>query len=226
MEKKLIDFFSNFITEKRIKLFDKVLEKRSRYLTVVLEDIYQAHNASAVLRSCDCFGFQDVHIIENKNEYYISPDVAMGSSKWLNLERYNNKKNNTLEAIQKLRDENYRIIATTPHKNAKNLQNFDINKGKFAVFFGTEMSGLSKKVFENSDEYLKIDMFGFTESLNISVSVATILHHLRLRLEKSKIIFLLKEKEKLNIKLDWMRRSIKKSNLLEKEFYRRKNLEN
>ncbi len=222
MEKKLIDFLSKFVTEKRVKLFDKVLEKRSRYLTVVLEDIYQPHNASAVLRSCDCFGFQDVHIIENKNEYYISPDIALGSSKWLDLKRYNEKSNNTIETIQKLKNENYRIIATTPHKSAKNLQTFDINKGKFAIFFGTEMSGLSEKVFENSDEYLKIDMFGFTESLNISVSVATILHHLRLRLERSKINFLLKKEEKLNIKLEWLRRSIKKSDLLEKEFYKKK----
>ena len=63
----LRDFLTPMVNENRLSLLDKILEQRTRYLTVVLEDIYQPHNASAVLRTCDCFGIQDVHIIENRN---------------------------------------------------------------------------------------------------------------------------------------------------------------
>ena len=121
-----------FVTEKRHKKFIEIIQNRTRYITVVLEDIYQPHNASAVLRSCDLFGVQDVHIIENKNKYTLNPDVAAGSSKWLTLKRYNKKKDNTLEAINSLKNQGYRIIATTPHKNDVELQKFNISKGKFA----------------------------------------------------------------------------------------------
>ena len=94
-ENILFEYLTGFLTEHRKSLFSQIIENRTRYLTVVLEDIYQPQNASAVLRTCDCFGIQDVHIIENKNEYRISPDVALGSSQWLNINRHNKKDLNT-----------------------------------------------------------------------------------------------------------------------------------
>ncbi len=80
-KKSLLNYLSQFLTEKRRSLFTKVLDSRTRHLTVVIEDIYQSQNASAVLRTCDLTGVQDLHIIENKNIYDINPDVALGSSK-------------------------------------------------------------------------------------------------------------------------------------------------
>ncbi len=218
MEKELIKHLKKFITPERFNLFNKVIQDRTRYMTVVLEDIFQPHNASAVLRSCDCFGVQDVHIIENENEYTVNPDVALGASKWLNLHKYNSKKNNTLSAIKMLKEKGYRIIATTPHTDDINLENFNIKKGKFALMFGSEKPGLSNIALENADEYLKIPMFGFTESFNISVSAAIILHHLSLKLRESEILFTLSEEEKNDIILNWLKRSIKKSDLLIKDF--------
>src|SRR6056297_2288331 len=110
MTDSLIEYLSQFITQKRLALFDEILARRTRYVRVVLEDIYQPHNASAVLRTMDCFGIQDACIIENMNEYHVNPDVALGSSKWLTLEKFNKKENNTLEAIENLKKENYRIV--------------------------------------------------------------------------------------------------------------------
>ena len=71
MQEKLIEYLSSFVTEKRITLFKENISHRTKYLTIAMEDIYQPHNASAVLRTCDCFGIQDVHIIENKNKYKV-----------------------------------------------------------------------------------------------------------------------------------------------------------
>ncbi len=218
MTKKLIKHLSNFVTENRFSLFNKIVQDRTRYMTLVLENIFQAHNASAVLRSCDCFGVQDVHIIENENKYTLNPDVALGSSNWLNIQRYNATENNSLAAINTLKEKGYRIIATTPHTNDISLEKFDISKGKFALMFGSELPGLSKIALDNADEFLKIPMYGFTESFNISVSAAVILHHLSLKLRQSEIDFTLSQKEKDEIILNWLKQSIKKSDLIIDEF--------
>lgn len=222
MDRELVQFLTQFVTDSRADLFDNVLEERTRYITVALEDIYQSQNASAVLRTSDCFGIQDVHIIENTNEYNINPDVTLGSSKWLNLNRYNENKNNTLDAIKKLRADGYRIIATTPHTNDVNLEEFDIEKGKFALFFGTELNGLSDLMIENADEYLKIPMYGFTESFNISVSAAIILHHLSGKLRRSSVDWKLTDEERIPLKLEWLKKTIKMSDQLIEEFLSKK----
>ena len=213
-----IEYLKQFVTERRWQLFQRVIQYRTRYLTVVLEDIYQPHNASAVLRTCDIFGIQDVHIIENRNKYRINPDVALGSNKWLNLYKYNAKENNTLEAIETLRKQGYRIVATTPHRDDVELKQFDLGKGKAALFFGSELPGLSDLVLENADEYLKIDMYGFTESFNISVSAAIILHHLINKLHQSDIHWQLSEQEREEILLQWLKKSIKRSDELLKQW--------
>ncbi len=223
MNNPLISNLSKLITVERWQLMNKIINKRTKYLTVVLEDIYQPHNASAVLRTCDCFGVQDVHIIENQNEYQVNPDVALGASKWLNLQKYNEEKNNTIACINSLKKDGYRIVATTPHTNDVALDNFDLEKGKIALLFGSEQPGLSNLAMDNADEFLKIPMHGFTESFNISVSASIILHHLRLKLDQSEIKWILEDKEKEEILLNWLKQSIKRSDIIEKEFLKRHN---
>ncbi len=219
-KKKLLEFLSTYISENKKQLFDKIIEYRTRHITVVLEDIYQPHNASAVLRSSDCFGIQDVHIIENRNTYEVNPDVALGSSKWLTLIKHNRSKNNTLDAFETLRKQGYRIVATTPHKNDHSLDDLEIYS-KTALVFGNELEGLSDIALENADDYVKIPMYGFTESFNISVSAAIIFHHLSEKLRKSNINWKLSDDEILDIKLNWVRSVIKKIEIFEKEFYSR-----
>lgn len=222
MSKELIKYLEQFTTEERIIQFNKVLENRTKYITIALEDIYQSQNASAVLRTSECFGLQNIHIIENKNEYQLNPDVVQGSSKWLNLIKYSNKDNNTLQAIKKLKAQGYRIIATTPHTKDVSLENFNVEKGKFALFFGTEGGGLSNEMMKNADEYLRIPMYGFTESFNISVSAAIILQHLVHKLRKSDVKWQLSDSEIDELKLEWLKKSIKSSSMLIDTFLSKK----
>jgi len=217
---ELINYLSEFVSESRRKRFDEVIQYRTRHITVVLEDIYQAHNASAVLRSCDCFGIQDVHIIENKNKYEINPDVELGSSKWLSLFKYNDDKNNTLKCINELKKNGYKIVATSPHANSQTIDNLKVDE-KFALIFGTELKGVSEIVKENADEFVKIPMYGFTESFNISVSAAICLYTLVNKLHSLSIDWKIDEKEKAEIILNWLRNSISKPELIEKEFFKR-----
>ena len=220
--KELLTYLLDFISTNKQTKFNEIIQHRTRYLTVVLEDIYQPHNASAVLRSCDCFGIQDVHIIENQNEYEVNPDVALGSSKWLSLIKYNGKENNTPAAIKALKEKGYRIVATTPHKNDVNLQELNLEKGPVALVFGTEMRGLTENALDLADEFMKIPMYGFTESFNISVSAALSLFHLSEKLRNSQIDWKLSDEDKIEIKLNWARQAIKKCELLETAFLNNK----
>ena len=214
----LIEHMSGCVTEKRLALFKRVLAKRTRYITVMLEDIYQSQNASAVLRTCDCTGIQDVHIVEENNEYEIVREVALGADQWLSLHYYNEGKNNIHAAIKHLKSEGYRIVATSPHKEGSTPESFDLNKGKAALMFGTELNGLTKDALELADEFIQIPMAGFTESYNISVSAAIILYSLRKRLESSSLPWKIGEVEKNELLLNWLRTSIKKSDLIENKF--------
>lgn len=218
-QKKIIKYLSAYITPARLKLFEKVLANRTSYLTVVLEDIFQPQNASAVLRTCDCFGVQNVHVIENRNTFNVSNEVALGSSKWLNIHKYNEQQNNSLKAVKYLKNKGYRIVATTPHKKNQMLQDFNLKNGKTALVFGSELPGISESILNEADEFLKIPMYGFTESFNISVSAAIILHHLTEKLrEEPRTFWELNEAEKEEIKLRWLRNTIKRSDLLEQQF--------
>ena len=218
---KLIQFFSDMVTPERERLFHMVLQNRTKYITVVLENFYQSHNASAVLRSCDCFGVHEMHIIENGNEYSVNPDIALGSSKWVNIIKYNQLNENTSVCYQELRKNGYRIIATTPHMGSKMLDDFNLLNGKIALVFGTELEGLSEFALENADEHLRIPMFGFTESFNVSVSASIILYKLTSKLRKPGINWELTNDEKQEILLQWLRQSVRRSKILENDFLKK-----
>lgn len=218
MDSKRIEILKDFVTDNRWGQLERVAESRSRYLTVVLEDLYQAQNASAVLRSCDCFGVQDVHIIENRNRFNVHRDIAMGSSKWLTLKKYSDEENNTREALQSLKRDGYRIIATTPHRDDVTLEEFDVTKGKCALVFGTELTGISDIVAEEADEFMRIPMYGFTESFNISVSASLVMHHLSHKMRNSDIDWRLPEEDKNSLLLDWLRLSVKRAELIEDKY--------
>jgi len=225
MKAELLEYLSAVVTPERLSLYNKIIESRTNYITVVLEDIFQPQNASAVLRTCDCFGIQNVHVIENRNQFQVDTEVSMGSSKWITLNTYNKKSNNSLEAIQTLKKKGYRIIATSPHSNDIELPDFDISRGKFALVFGSELPGITEIINQEADEFLKIPMFGFTESFNISVSAAIVLFHLTQKLHNSESIdWHLTDEEKVEIKTQWIKNTIKKSALIEKRFWEEKGI--
>jgi tRNA (guanosine-2'-O-)-methyltransferase len=213
MNKELLDYLLGFLTPRRRMLFEKVLLERTNYFTVATQDVSQLHNTSAVLRSCDVFGIQNIHVIEEKNPRRIDKEIAMGAQKWVGVNRYNS----TQSCIAELRKKGYRIVATSPHGDADLLQDFDISSPA-AIFFGTEKDGLSTDFVKNADATLKIPMYGFTESLNISVSAAIILQSLIYRLKSSSNDWRLTEKEKFVLHLEWAEKSLKNSDKLKEDF--------
>jgi tRNA (guanosine-2'-O-)-methyltransferase len=209
-----ISYLAQFATPERYALFQKVLAQRTRYFTAVLEDIYQGHNASAVLRSADCFGIQDVYVVENQNEYKVNPEIALGASKWLDIHKYSQAEGGVTQTIADLRSKGYRIVATTPHTDDILLDDFDVTRGRAAFFFGTEQNGLSEAVMKQADEFVRIPMYGFTESFNVSVSAALVMRHITSQMRREKVAWQLTADEQHNLIFDWLRRSIRQSDLI------------
>ncbi len=216
----LLAYLEEYVTENRKKLFHRILSERTRHFTVVLEDIYQSHNASAVVRSCDIFGIQDIHTIENKYTSKVSRHVAKGSQKWLDFNRYDKDMDNTLDCLKNLKKKGYRIIGTTPHDGACLLPDFDVTQ-KSAFVFGVEKEGISEIVKEQADGFLKIPMVGFTESLNISVAAAIILQDVTTRVKRMEVPWQLTAEEKQNIYADWIQKSIKNVEKLTDYYYKK-----
>jgi len=214
----LLSYLQTFLTENRKNTFEKVLAQRTKHFTVVLEDIYQKHNTSAVVRNCDIFGIQDLHIIENKYNSYVSNQVAKGAQKWIDFHEYNTYEQNTKTCLDALRDNGYQIIATSPHNNSCLLEDFDITK-KSAFVFGVEKQGVSEYMMTEADGYLKIPMVGFTESLNISAAVSIILQSLTYRLRNSEVKWQISENEKNEKRLDWCKKTINNIEKIVIRFY-------
>jgi tRNA (guanosine-2'-O-)-methyltransferase len=215
---KLLEHLESYLTENRRARFKKVLAQRTKYFTVATEDVYQLHNTSAVIRSCDVFGIQEVNIVEEVNSKRIDREIAMGAQKWVDLNRYHTTKS----CIEDLKSKGYQIVATSPHAEDCDLIDFDITK-RSCFFFGRETEGLSQQVLDQADCFLKIPMVGFTESLNISVSAAIILQHVTSRLRKSHINWRLTEEEYIEKRFDWIKKTLKDYDTIVERYYTNNN---
>jgi len=214
----LTRYLGEYVTLSRKKKIDSLLSKRTRQVAVVLEDVYQTHNTGAILRSCEGFGVQDVYSIQKRNEFVVNNNVAAGSSKWLDIFQYTNEKESSLATCSKaLKEKGYSLVATSPHATMT-LDQLPLDT-KYAFFFGTEGNGLTKEAIDIADQLVSIPMYGFTESFNISVSVALTLYDITTRLRNSSIDWKLTEEEQILLKLDWMRNSVENADALERRFF-------
>lgn len=200
----LISYLESFVSKHRLKRFDQILAQRTKYVTVVMEDLYHLHNTSAVIRSCDVFGIQEVHVIENRFAKRLDKKIALGAQKWIDVYRYET----TQQCIIELRKRGYTLIASTPQIDATPMEEFSIT-GKIAFMFGAEKEGLSSIALSEADAFIKIPMVGFTESLNVSVAAAILLQYTTTKLRKSKLGWQMTAQEMSDKKFEWTKKSIK-----------------
>lgn len=221
-KKRLIAYLGQFVTQDRYERLEDVLGKRTRSIVVVLEDIYQPHNASAVLRSCDGFGVQDVHIIENRNRFNVSRGVTIGADQWLTLHRYGNAQEEgtdyTEQCLSELKEQGYKIVATTPHEADVRIDQLSVRED-LAIVFGAEYEGLTPTAMESADHFARIPMVGFSESFNISVSAALVLYELSRRLREERDDWELSDREQTTLMLQWLKQSIRGSGKLVEKFF-------
>lgn len=214
----LLQYLGQFITDHKKDLMQRVLSQRTRHVTLVLEDIFQSQNASATVRTCECLGVQDIHIIENTSKYGTNKKVLKGSNKWIDIHRYKEKNaNNTEICFSKLKSQGYKLFVTDPSPEGISINDVPVEE-KMALVMGNEQEGNSEFAKAHADQKVFIPMFGFTESLNISVSAAVCLNVLLTKLRQSEINWKLSAEEKEIILLQWVKKSVRNSTLLEKEF--------
>ncbi len=205
---QIILYLKEFVTEKRFALFQKIVEWRTHYVSVLLENIYQSHNASAIVRTCEAHGLQDVYIYERNNKFVTNEEISMGADKWLSIHRYNEKEISIPVLFDNIHQNGYSIVATTLHKTAVSLYDLPVDKSKLMFLFGTEKEGLSKEMIQHADEYVKIPMYGFTESFNVSVSAGIVLNYIVQKIRNSSLSVSLPQEEKERLLIEWLVRSI------------------
>jgi tRNA (guanosine-2'-O-)-methyltransferase len=219
--KDLLDYLGQYITEHKKSVIDKVLSQRTRFITIVLEDIFKPHNASAVIRTCDCFGLQDIHVIEKTNQYKINPYVTRGASQWVNLYKYFRQEGSSVDAcFEALREKGYKIYGTSPSPSSISVYDLEPSH-KLALVFGNEHEGISEEVRKKVDGLVHIPMLGFTDSFNISVSASIFLYDL---IKKAGAYqhpdFYLSEAEQNQLRMQWYKEIVKHSDLHEKMFWK------
>jgi tRNA (guanosine-2'-O-)-methyltransferase len=143
---------------------------------------------------------QDIHTIEDRCKFNPNLNIVRGTDKWIDLHRHHS----TAEAIEALRADGYRIVATTPHRGDSSPESFDVTKGKFALVFGTEDKGISDEVIEAADEFVRIPMCGMVESLNVSASAAILIYILSQRMRAAVEDWHLTERERMELHFRWL----------------------
>lgn len=199
-----LHYLQQFITPERKSKIQEILSIRTNFITIALEDVYQLHNTSAVMRSCEIFGVQNLHVIEQRFGKRVDAEIAMGSQKWVDIHRYQNMQ----DAVNLFKENQYQIVATTPHEGSISLDDFEITK-PIAILFGTERHGLSEEILEQADVKIKIPMQGFTESFNISVAASLVMYDLSKQLRNSHLQWQLTNEQILCKSIDWTQKSIR-----------------
>ena len=219
VDEKVLAAFYDIISESKQEMYDRIAADRTRHLVVVMENIRKDHNASAVMRTCDCFGIQDLHTIEKNVEYVVQREISKGASTWIDLHSHSTGENPGLECINSLKKQGYQIICTSPHTE-QTLDDISLEQPT-ALVFGTEIHGISDDIFEVADQTVRLPMYGFTESFNVSVTAALSLNTLRSRLEKSDIDWRLSHDDQVRLKIKWCTKIIRNGEAVEREIRRR-----
>ncbi|CAM2005844.1 TrmH family RNA methyltransferase [Acanthopleuribacter pedis] len=190
---------------------DTAVKNRTRALSVLIEDVYQAHNAASIIRTCDHHGIQDLHVVETRNRFnWPEPplpadfvDTTEGAWRRVTIHRYQPADTTALTALMNgFKQEGYRIAATSLRPGYVELTECTMDE-KLLLCFGTEEHGLSETLHAAADVAVRIPMFGMTQSLNVSVSVALCLHELRRKLEAGPLDWALDAAEQRQLKATW-----------------------
>ena len=214
MKPKTSDLLQELISTRRKARIEQILDRRTRFITVVLDNLYHPHNMSAVVRSCEAFGIQDIHAIEKENRFDPSHGIAMGAQRWITLRRHASSE----ECVRWLRSRGYMLLAADPPdktgkakgKRSFMLEDLPLDQGPVALVFGKELDGLDPCLRNLCDGTVSIPMKGFIESLNVSVTAAICLYELRKRLDAmERSIWELSPEEKSRLRDEWYVRSVR-----------------
>ncbi len=161
-----------FLTERRLAKIERVVRARQHSLRVVMENIHDPHNVSAIFRSCDAVGVPRVSLLYTIEEFpKISKTSSSSANKWIEKEKFDN----TRQCFDSLRKEGFKIYATLLDEKAESIYDVDFTE-KIAIVMGNEHRGVSEEAAKLADKTIYIPMRGMIQSLNVSVATAVILY--------------------------------------------------
>ena len=191
------------ITEHRRDLLVKVVQNRTRHFCMVLEDLFDPHNISAVIRTAEVFGLEDVHVIEEVNPYKVNKSILKGSIKWMNI--YLHKKR--MACMEKKRKKGYRIAVASTNTN-NSVLDLDLSQPT-AFYLGSEFTGNHPDTLAAADCEFKLPQYGITESMNVSVAGGVLMCYLdHFMQQKGRQNFTLSPKERDELLLEWLERHL------------------
>jgi tRNA (guanosine-2'-O-)-methyltransferase len=197
--KYLVEHLHKHVTPERWARIQTAVDNRRPQVAVVLEDIYDRGNTSAVMRSAEAFGLYQLHLIELGEKFKESKRVTQGAHKWLDSKKWKS----TDSCIKTLKDQGYKIYVTHLDTKAKPLAEVDMSV-PFAICLGNEKEGASQNLLELADERVYIPMQGFVQSFNISVAAALCFYHIHVFAKKH----LLSDEERARLQALYLTRSI------------------
>ena len=200
-----IEYLAQFMLPERLATLQRAVANRTKYMTLLAENMFHPQNASALVRHCEAFGVQNLHTVQSLCKFNPNVDIVRGTDKWIDIHRHNS----TAEALAALKSEGYRIIATTPHRESCTPESFDVTKGKFAIVMGPEKTGISDEVMAAADEFMRIPMCGMVESLNVSACAAIIVYMLSERMRHEVEGWQLTEQEQTRTLYKWIVDTVK-----------------
>jgi tRNA (guanosine-2'-O-)-methyltransferase len=218
-KEELYVYLDSFIKDQRRDRLNRVLDNRTTHFCIAMEDLFYERNSGAIIRTADGYGIQNINVIEPRDSFKskVTNVISKGAEKWVTKKQYGDPETGVMDCINALRKDGYQIVATSPHTDGHTIHNFDITK-KSAFFLGTEKTGISDIVMEEADDYISMPIYGFTESYNVSVANAILLHEMVNRLRNSEVDWKLSVEERKELMLEWTIKSIVSAEMLAEKF--------
>lgn len=202
MQAELESYYAR-VTPRRVELLTKVAQNRTRQFCMVLEDLFDPHNISAVVRTSEVYGLQDVYVIEEDNPYRVNKSILKGSLKWMNLALYKKR----TECLEALRTKGYRIaVASTNTTNS--VLDLDLSIPT-AFYLGSEFRGNHPDTLKAADCEFILPQYGITESMNVSVAAGALMTYLDVFMQrKGRAAYALPQAEQERLLLEWLERHV------------------
>ena len=218
---RMVALLAPFVSERRRDRIEAALSSRTRDLVLVLEDIHNDHNSSAVMRTAEALGILELHVVAQRSAFKVSDKISSGAHKWLDVRGHDSIES----AYAHLRRRGYQIWASHFHGDANPsdrtgtpapvlpIDRIPIDL-PIAMVFGNELDGLTSAAIEQADHWFCVPMRGFVESLNISVAAAISMYDVRARRHREGLLRGLQDEDVRRLRAAWYAMSVRAAELI------------
>jgi len=212
-KKALYQRFCSVLTPERQQKFEQVWNQRNTCLHLVLENIYQSLNASAIVRTADAMGVQYLHVLEDEHPWEMNRKISKGAMDWMDIQRSKDPR----EMMLSLKSKGFELVVTDFSPNAIDIEDYQ-PKRPVALVMGTELTGISDVARELADVSVVIPMSGFSQSLNVSVATGIAISQLSRKTKHLKTTFPPTDEERLDALNLWSKNAIYWSDQIIRDF--------